>query len=176
MLIKADKTYKLNLLFTWKPCAAKKSFTTQWYCPLRTLLVSLYFALTQFWICWLKFRLKFQNLDEKSFKVLDHQREVNQIWHPVVHLKDMNHFNRSHVSTLLTYKGDEANCKDYLRMNTGPFTCLNYRVLIKYCVFPWNVVIFLNFSRAEALVFYLPGVYTHTDTEGKQRKARVRDI
>ena len=25
-------------------------------------------------------------------------------------------------------------------------------------------------------MFYLPGVCTHTDTEGKQRKARVRNI
>ena len=38
-------------------------------------------------------------------------------------------------------------------------------------------MIFLNSaSSAAALVFYLPGVYTHTDTEGKQRKARVRNI
>ena len=35
--------------------------------------------------------------------------------------------------------------------------------------FPSNVVIFLNSaSSAAALVFYLPGVCTHTDTEGKQ--------
>ena len=40
-----------------------------------------------------------------------------------------------------------------------------------------NIVIFLNSaSSAAALVFYLPGVCTHTDTEGKQRKARVRNI
>ena len=31
-------------------------------------------------------------------------------------------------------------------------------------------------SSAAALVFYLPGMCTHTDTEGKQRKARVRNI
>ena len=38
-------------------------------------------------------------------------------------------------------------------------------------------MIFLNSaSSAAALVFYLPGVCTHTDTEGKQRKARVRNI
>ena len=44
-----------------------------------------------------------------------------------------------------------------------------YRVLINYCVFPYNFVIFLNSaSFAAALVFYLPGVCTHTDTEGKQ--------
>ena len=43
--------------------------------------------------------------------------------------------------------------------------------------FPQNVVIFLNYaSSAAALVFYLPGVCTHTDTEEKQRKARVRNI
>ena len=28
----------------------------------------------------------------------------------------------------------------------------------------------------QALVFYLPCVCTHTDTEGEQRKARVRNI
>ena len=38
-------------------------------------------------------------------------------------------------------------------------------------------MIFLNSAiSAAALVFYLPGVCTHTDTEGKQRKARVRNI
>ena len=37
-------------------------------------------------------------------------------------------------------------------------------------------MIFLNFaSSAAALVFHLPGVCTHTDTEGKQRKARVSE-
>ena len=43
--------------------------------------------------------------------------------------------------------------------------------------FSLNFVIFLNSaSSGAALVFYLPGVCTHTDTEGKQRKARVRNI
>ena len=43
--------------------------------------------------------------------------------------------------------------------------------------FPWNFEIFLNSaSFAAALGFYLPGVCTHTDTEGKQRRARVRNI
>ena len=38
-------------------------------------------------------------------------------------------------------------------------------------------MIFLNSaSSAAALVFYLPGVCTHTDTEGKPRKARVQNI
>ena len=38
-------------------------------------------------------------------------------------------------------------------------------------------MIFLNSaSSAAALVFYLPGACTHTDTEGKQRKARVLNI
>ena len=38
-------------------------------------------------------------------------------------------------------------------------------------------MIFLNSaSTAAALVFYLPSECTHTDTEGKQRKARVRNI
>ena len=48
-------------------------------------------------------------------------------------------------------------------------------MFIKYCVFPYNFEIFLNSARsAAALVFYLPCVCTHTDTEGKQRKAKVR--
>ena len=38
-------------------------------------------------------------------------------------------------------------------------------------------MIFLNSaSSAAALVFYLPGVCTHTDTKGKQRKDRVRNV
>ena len=38
-------------------------------------------------------------------------------------------------------------------------------------------MIFLNSaSSAAALVFYLPCACTHTDTEGKQRKPRVRNI
>ena len=38
-------------------------------------------------------------------------------------------------------------------------------------------MIFLNsVSSAAALVFYLSGVCTHTDTEGKQGEARVRNI
>ena len=49
-----------------------------------------------------------------------------------------------------------------------------YRVFIKYCVFH---SIFLNFlnsaSSAAALVFYLPGVCTHTDTGGKQSPENI---
>ena len=38
-------------------------------------------------------------------------------------------------------------------------------------------MLFLNSaSSAAALVFYLPSECTHTETEGKQRKARVRNI
>ena len=52
-----------------------------------------------------------------------------------------------------------------------------YRLVIKYCVFPVIFEIFLNSaSFAPELVFYLSGVCTHTDTEGKQRKARDRNI
>ena len=53
-----------------------------------------------------------------------------------------------------------------------------YRVFIEYCVFPQNVVIFLNSASfaAAALDFYLPGECKHTVTEGEQRKARVRNI
>ena len=44
-----------------------------------------------------------------------------------------------------------------------------YRVFMKYCVLPGNFAIILNSaSSAAALVFYLPGVCTHTDTKGKQ--------
>ena len=48
---------------------------------------------------------------------------------------------------------------------------VSYRVFIKYCVFPWNVVIFLNSaSVAAALVFDLP-LCTHTDTtEGNRER------
>ena len=40
-----------------------------------------------------------------------------------------------------------------------------------------KILIFLNsVSSAAALVFYLPGVCTHTYTKGKQRKTGVRNI
>ena len=43
--------------------------------------------------------------------------------------------------------------------------------------FPLKFMIFLNSaSSAAALVSYLSDVCTHTDTEGKQREARVRNI
>ena len=52
-----------------------------------------------------------------------------------------------------------------------------YRVFIKYCVFSLKSIFFLNSSSsAPVLVFYLPGVCTHTDTEEKPRKTRVRNI
>ena len=42
-------------------------------------------------------------------------------------------------------------------------------MFIKYCVFSLKCCDFLNSaSSAAALVFYLPGMCTHTDTEGKQ--------
>ena len=64
------------------------------------------------------------------------------------------------------------------KCGTDSISILRHRVFIKYCVFPQNVVIFLKSasSAAALLVFYLPGVCTHTDTEVKQRKARVRNI
>ena len=50
-------------------------------------------------------------------------------------------------------------------------------MFINCCVFPKNFLNFLNSaSSAEALVFYLPGVCTHSDDEGKQRKAKVQNI
>ena len=52
-----------------------------------------------------------------------------------------------------------------------------YRVFIKYCVFIFKCCDFLNSaSSAPALVFYLPGMCALTGTDGKQRKARVRNI
>ena len=55
--------------------------------------------------------------------------------------------------------------------------CISYRVFIKYSVFYLNFFDFLNSAKsATALVFYLRGVCTHTDTEGKQRGVRVRNI
>ena len=54
---------------------------------------------------------------------------------------------------------------------------ITYRLFIKYCVFPFLNLNFLNSaSSAAALVFYLPCVCTHTDIKGKQRKARVGNI
>ena len=48
-----------------------------------------------------------------------------------------------------------------------------YRVFIKYFVF--FLKIFLNSAIcAAALVFFLPDMCTQFDTEGKQRKVRVR--
>ena len=37
-------------------------------------------------------------------------------------------------------------------------------------------IVFHYASSVAALEFYLPGVCTHTDTEGKQREARVQNI
>ena len=53
-----------------------------------------------------------------------------------------------------------------------------YRVFIKYCVFSLK---FFEFSElcqvcCSAGVLTVWWVYTHTDTEGKQRKIRVRNI
>ena len=54
---------------------------------------------------------------------------------------------------------------------------ITYTGCLYTVIFPQNFVIFLNSaSSAAALVFYLPGVCTHTNTEGKQIKARVRNI
>ena len=38
------------------------------------------------------------------------------------------------------------------------------------------MIFLISASSAAALVFYLPGVCTHTDTEGKQRKTRVENF
>ena len=50
-------------------------------------------------------------------------------------------------------------------------------MFIKYCVFSLRFWIFLNSaSSAASAGFYLPCVCTHTDIEGEQRTARVRNI
>ena len=54
--------------------------------------------------------------------------------------------------------------------------CNMYRVLIKYCAFPLNVVIFLNSASSAAVLVFDLSLCTHTDTEGKPREARVRNI
>ena len=57
---------------------------------------------------------------------------------------------------------------------TASLACIGCSLNIVF--FPLNVVIFLNSaSSAAALVFYL-SLCTHTDTEGKPREARVRNI
>ena len=50
---------------------------------------------------------------------------------------------------------------------------IRYRVFIKYCVFPENVVIFLNSASSDAvLVFDLP-LRTHTDiTRGETERGQ----
>ena len=49
-----------------------------------------------------------------------------------------------------------------------------YRVFIKYCVFPYNFLNFLNSANsAAARLFYLPGVCTHTDIEKKQSPENI---
>ena len=60
--------------------------------------------------------------------------------------------------------------------------CREKEESVKYTGYSLNIVFFLfvNFlnsaSSAAALVFYLPGVCKHPDTERKQRKARVQNI
>ena len=51
-----------------------------------------------------------------------------------------------------------------------------YRVFIKYYIFPENVVIFLNSASSAAVLVFDLALCTHTDTEGKPREARVRNI
>ena len=54
-----------------------------------------------------------------------------------------------------------------------------YRVFIKYCVFSLKFCDFselYQFCCSAGVLSYLPGLCTHTETEGKQRKAKVRNI
>ena len=52
------------------------------------------------------------------------------------------------------------------------------RVFIKYCVFSLKCCDFSELCQFCCNAGVLPAwcVYTHTDTKGKQRKARVRNI
>ena len=52
--------------------------------------------------------------------------------------------------------------------NWNAYNSSKYRVFIKYCVFSLKCFFLNSASSAAALVFYLPGVCTHTDPEGKQ--------
>ena len=62
-------------------------------------------------------------------------------------------------------------------MNVFVFVNLCTGCSLNIVFFPKNFVIFLNSAgSAVALVFYLPGVCTHTDTKGKKRKVRVWNI
>ena len=69
------------------------------------------------------------------------------------------------------YTEDQFNRKEKFSLHRHTGCSLNI------VFFPLNFVIFLNSaSSAAALVFYLPGVCVHNDTEGKQRNARVGNI
>ena len=67
-----------------------------------------------------------------------------------------------------------------LAVGGGGFTMtyvVHYRCTRSYTGCSVIIVFFFpSVSSAVVLVFYLPGVCTHTDTEGKQRKARVQNI
>ena len=73
--------------------------------------------------------------------------------------------------------------KDYDIHNQRPFFVNKMKIPKKWQI-PLNIVFFLkkivifpnSASSAEALLFYLPGECTHTDTKGKQRKVRVWKI
>ena len=86
-------------------------------------------------------------------------------------IKD-NFINVAHIPDMLNNLIDESDPDLDLPNIVHAFQTaerIRYRVFIRYCVFTKNFVIFLNSaSTAAALVFYLPGVCTHTDTEGKQ--------
>ena len=96
--------------------------------------------------------------------------------HKCASVAEIEHSAWYHLNRLLT----GFLCKPLLgayNMNSKQQAAQHrYRVFIKYCVLSFNFLIFLNSaSSAAALVFYLPGMCTHTDHEGKQIKARVRN-
>ena len=64
---------------------------------------------------------------------------------------------------------NESDDRTYVVSANKVIHKLLYRVFIKYCVFSLKFCDFSELcSSVAALVFYLPGVCTHTDTKGKQ--------
>ena len=87
--------------------------------------------------------------------------------------RKMSPFTRQTTKRALSYKRAHKTSPlpDGSQMSRIPHIVLAYETGCSLIIvfFPKNIVIFLNSaSSAAALEFYLPGVCTHTDTEGKQ--------
>ena len=74
----------------------------------------------------------------------------------------------------LPHQGRKKYCTIVLYLTISGYQQI-YRVFIKYCVFPKNVVIFPNYASSAAAPVFDQPLCTHTDTEGKPREARVRN-